>query len=300
MSPILKILPVLILFALGYFLKRRGILKKEASNDFLALVFNVGTPALVFQSLLGVTLNTKLLIFPLTAFLAIACSYLLALIIAPRLRLPKPSKGVFIISTIIINTGFTLPFIQAMYGEAGIARMSMFDLANATLTFTWVYAIAAGYNPESSGKKRDVARKLLFSPPVWATVLGLIGNAVNFVPPEWGSSTLKVAGGLVSPLVMISLGIRFEPKFIRHKVIISSIMLRTVLGTLIAVGLAAILELHGVDRAVLILLAASPIGFNILTFSNQEKLDTELAASIVSASVLISLLYTSILVLLLA
>jgi predicted permease len=56
----LKILPLLLVFAAGYGLKKAKFLTSNDGSSLLKLVFFAGTPALIFTSILKVRLDSSL------------------------------------------------------------------------------------------------------------------------------------------------------------------------------------------------------------------------------------------------
>jgi malate permease and related proteins len=71
------------------------------------------------------------------------------------------------------------------------------------------------------------------------------------------------------------------------------------LGMFLGLLLIYLFGLDGITRYVVILATATPIGYNTLTFSSIEKLDTEFAAALISVSILISMIYIPAIVLIL-
>jgi hypothetical protein len=63
------------------------------------------------------------------------------------------------------------------------------------------------------------------------------------------------------------------------------------LGTslLIGVGIIALFDLTGVERAVLLALCVAPVGFNTVTFASLENLDVRLATGTTSLSLIAGL-----------
>jgi hypothetical protein len=53
------------------------------------------------------------------------------------------------------------------------------------------------------------------------------------------------------------------------------------------------------DRAIALILAGAPFGFNTLTFSNMENLDTKFAASLISTGIMLGLIITPFLIMIL-
>ncbi|MFA9288623.1 MAG: AEC family transporter [Weeksellaceae bacterium] len=295
-NPLLSVLPVILTFLTGYLLKRLNVFKKDDGDLLLKLVFYVGGPAIIFQSLVSVKLNADLLVYPLTGAIIMISSFIFASLFEHSFKLPKASRGVFMIASMIVNTGFTLPFLLSTFGEIGVVRYSLFGLVADTLVVSWVYAIACQHNPANQSHKTIIS-KLFKSPPVWATVLGLMCNLLQLTPPDVVLAFAKNVGSIVGPLIMLSLGLYFQPKIVRIAPTVGAILIRMLLGTTVAILITAFMGVTGVDRKILILLAASPVGFNTITYSSLENLDKELAASIVSISILIGLVLTPILLL---
>ena len=130
---LLKILPIILIFFLGNILKRVRLFKKEDGDRFLSLVFYVSLPALILLSITEINLSFEFIYLPICAVLIIFGTYGVALLGSKFFHLDKKSYAVFLIGSTIINTGFTLPFFIAAYGDEGLARASMFDLGNGFL-----------------------------------------------------------------------------------------------------------------------------------------------------------------------
>lgn len=89
---------------------------------------------------------------------------------------------------------------------------------------------------------------------------------------------------------MISLGIRFNPRIVNWAALISviSIRIRMILGLLLGFVFGLLFRLDGLNRLVVLICSAAPVGINTLTFATMEKLDVDFAASLVSLSILIT------------
>ena len=288
MDLLLKILPVILIFVLGYFLKRVNIFTRENGDLFLKLVFYVAFPALLMVSVTRLHLSAELVFLPVAAVLIILVSYAIVFFISRFIHLERPSMGVFIIGAVTMNMGFTYPFLMAAAGEEGLARASFFDFGNGLMIFTFVFSLACRYG--GNGKNaRAVADKLLLSPPIWALAAAVILNLAGLNIPEAGMDFFRSLGNMTVPLIMLSLGIYFTPKIVRPGLAAAIIALRIAGGFLIGLLFVFLFRLDGLNRSVVLIGAASPVGYNTLIFSSMEKLDKDLAASIISYSVLLGL-----------
>ena len=63
-----KILPVILIFVLGYILKMFGVLKQDHGDVFMKVVFYLSLPALIILSLTRVELNIEYAWLPLISF----------------------------------------------------------------------------------------------------------------------------------------------------------------------------------------------------------------------------------------
>ncbi len=298
MTIYLKLLPILLIFILGYFLKKINIFKKEDADLFLKLVFYVAAPALIILSISSIKLNAQLWSLPLSAIIIIFTTYIITLIVSRRLKLSRESLGSFLIACLIMNIGFLLPFILAAFGLEGVALISLFDFTNGILTFTFIYYIAVKYGQNQSNKT-IIRKKILLSPPIWALILALILNLLKIKITGLTHDFLQPLSYLLSPLIMLSLGIYFQPKLKNINITLTALILRSGLGLLLGLLLAWFFKLDGLTKSIVILASTAPVGYNTLTFSSLEKLDQEMAANIISLSLLVSIIFTPILIALL-
>lgn len=295
MSVYLKIFPVILIFILGYFFKKIKLFGKADADLFLKLVFYVASPALILLSVSNIKLNSALWFLPISAVLIIFISYFISLAIGRTLKIPPQSFGAFLIACLIMNVGFLLPFVLAAFGNDGVAKISLFDFANGLLVFTFIYYLAAKYGQGITDKK-FILKKILLSPPVWALIIAIILNLSKIQITGLARDLLQPLSYLISPMIMLSLGIHFQPKLNKFKIPLLVLILRSGLGLLLGLLLANLFRLSGLDRTILILASAAPVGYNTLTFSSLEKLDQDMAANIISLSLLVSIIFVPILI----
>ena len=203
---IAKILPVIIIFILGYVLKSIRLLKTEDADRFMKLVFYVSGPSLILMSLMSVDLKQFAWSFPIIVACNVLITFLVSYAASKVMKLERKTAGVLVVGTMIMNTGMLIPFFYAGYGSEGLAKLMMFDLFNAILVFTLIYYMACSYG---GNKKtyRDILKKLVSSPPLWSIILGIILNMIGFTIPGIASSLFHYLGEMNVPLVMLSIGV---------------------------------------------------------------------------------------------
>lgn len=296
---ITKIIPILLLFFLGMVLRRLGLLGKAGADGVLRLVAYVGIPALTLVSIARAELRADFALLPLAAVLTVLVTSAVAWGVGRLLQLARPTLGVFVIGPSIMNLAAEYPFVLAAWGQEGFAQFIFLDLGNAMVVLTYLYALAAWFGGHGRDR-REILKRIAVFPPIWALglaiALNLGGIELNAVIADW----LYAIGNFAVKLVMVALGVYFEPRRIRSAVILFPIVLRVVLGLVLAYAWIELLELDGLARTLVLFGAVAPVGFNTLVFASLEKLDEEFAASIVSLSLLLALLYLPAVLLLLS
>ncbi len=286
----LKVIPLILAFFFGVFIKSVKLMKKEDAGVILKLVLSATLPALALLSILKVDLKPELLYLPFTAQAVVFIVYLIAWWAGKQLKLPQTTFGSFLVGCLIMNTGFSLPFFQAKFGMEGFARASLFDIGNSFLIFTFAYYNAVKYGENCKTCRFDWM-KFVKLPPLWGLLIGLTIRALQIRVPELGLGFLNLVGQPTIPLIMIALGLVFDPKLHRLGAVMTAIFIRMGVGLLLGWLLTVIFGLQGMTRTIIIANSATPIGFNTLIFANLENMDREFAANAVSISILIALGY---------
>ncbi len=280
-----SLVPVILVFVLGYLLKILNVLKAGHGDVLMKLVFHLSLPALVILSLTRIELSRELAWLPLISFSIIMLQFLVSYLAGRSLKLDRQTHGVLMVGTMIMNIGFALPFVIAAYGDEGLVLLSIFDLSNAVLAFTLVYYIACRYG-ESGNSSGILLKKFLASPPIWALGTGIILNLTNTRIPPVPANLLQILGDLTVPLIMITLGVFFNIRLIKPLPVFTGIVIRMFLGFGLGLAFCYLLGLQGLIKSIVLIGASAPVGFNSIIFASMEKLDKEYAASMVSFGIL--------------
>ncbi len=300
-----NIIPLLILFALGYILKKLGVFRAEDARFLLKFVFFVSAPGLVLYSFPKIRFESSLFYLSLIAVLISLTCFLLSSFLFRLFRFSRTSKGetkaTFIISTMIMNTSLLVAVAFSLFNAGGVVRAQMFDFGNAVMVFSLVYFIASYFNPKNinlnmNEKFVNAFWNLLKAPPLWAMVIGIFLSVFSINVPAVIDSTFNYLGASLIPLVLLSLGIYFELKIEKPILTLTAVSTRILFGLGLGFLFAFIFKLQGVDKLIVLLGASAPAGFNTLVFSSINDLDEGLGASIVSMTILIDIFLIPILV----
>lgn len=295
MSPTaLSLLPVVAGFTAGYLLRRTGAAGVEDGRFLLLLNLLVCMPALMLRAVSNVALSVELVAFPVSALLMVAIGRLIGGATARNLPLGHDA-AILVMGFMVVNTAFALPFVQATYGGAGVARLAAFDVVNNALVMTWVFAIASRANPAAPRRPARALRFILRTPPIYAVVLGLLLNLAGADIPTAAGGVVDVFAAASPLLISVGTGLLLTPRRRAPARAVAVALARPLIGLGVASMLVLGLGLHGVDRGVLLLLGAAPLGFVVVTFASLERLDAELAAQCLTLSLLTSFVLSTVL-----
>jgi hypothetical protein len=286
--------PIFLYFGLGLLLRRTGFADGNHARFLLKFVFFVTLPCLVLLKVSTTVLTQEKLVLP---FINIAINFgcmFVTLFVARFVHIDRRTLGSMLVSTMILNNVFMFPFILTAYGDAAFADAVLFDLGNGIMTAVFTYGLAFRYGP-AEHSTRTLISKTLQSPLIWALLLAVVLSVTSTELPRLSRSFLAPLAEMTGPLILISLGVFFSPKMKNLQLVAVTIAIRVLLGMAMGIGLATLMGLSGTTFTVVALCAAAPVGFNALTFASLAKLDTELAANILSISIFLGVIYVPIL-----
>lgn len=278
--------PVLAGLFCGWWLRQAGVAREADGRFLLLLNLYVCMPALILRSLTDVELTRDIVVFPAAAVVMVGLGYVAGRV-AARGR-DRSEATVVVMSLMVVNAAFALPFVDAAYGAAGVARLAAFDAVHSLLVLTVVHLLAARSSPARESESAILA--VLRTPPLYATVVGIgLSLAGRELPGAVDDLTAFFASA--SPmLVAVGAGVMFRPTRRLLGAAGRLGLVRVTLGLVVATAIVLTLGLDGVDAGVLVLLGAAPVGFVVVTFSAKHELDTDLASQALVGSILLSTL----------
>ncbi len=289
-----KVIPIIIIFFLGYFLKKIKLFASSTADTLLKIVFYVTLPALTFLSGSTAELSLQFFYLPIIAIAIVLIIFSVSYPISKKFNLPKATQGTFLVGTLIMNTGFTLPFVLAAYGNQGLAIYTIFDFGNTLMIFTFAYYFAIKFGKNE--KSKIPIKKFLLLPPIWGLILGIIFNLLKFELQPTVLNFLEIVGKPTIFLVILSLGIYFSPKVTNLEKMLTVFSLRIGLGLCLGFIAVNIFNIEGIMRTLIVIFCGAPVGYNTLIFASLEELDKEFAASLVSISLLLGIVYVPLLI----
>jgi predicted permease len=199
--------PVLLMIAMGAFLRRIQLINDGFILISSRFVFQVSMPALFFFGMLGNNLSGLISANLAAYFLAaITLTFLFAWFIAVKLDVPERQRGVFVQIAFRGNCGiFSVALVVNMFGQEGVALGGVMSGLSVFLFNILAEVILTRY---SHGKLQlvPVLKSLLKNPLILSIVLGVVANIIGLKLPVFVVKTGSLIGGLSLPLALICIG----------------------------------------------------------------------------------------------
>ncbi|MBN1968968.1 MAG: AEC family transporter [Candidatus Delongbacteria bacterium] len=276
-----KIAYIPILFIISFFLKKAKVFDKSSADLMLKIVFYLGLPAILIDSFSKIDLSLVDLKLTFFGFLIISANLIIS---TSYFYLKKRSiTNIYVVGSAIMNNGFLIPFIKSYFGEEGLSRLFILDLANGILAFTIVYFIASKENHSYNGKNLI---RFLKSPPLIFLLVAFIIGFGNIQIPKIIIPAINSLSELTIPLIILSLGLYFEFNIKMFVKGFNVLLFRVIPALIVAIFIVLFFDVSKLDKSIIIICAIAPVGFNTLTFASMEDLDTKLASSAVSTGIL--------------
>lgn len=286
--------PVLLGLLVGHLLRRTGVGSAEHGRFLLALNFYVCLPALVLPAVAHADVGPRLAVFPASAVVMVAVGYAVGRWLAPRATTDPADRAVVTTAFMVVNCAFAIPFVGAVHGHEGVVRVAAFDLAHGFLVVTVVLAVAARANPDASAghvagsSTRRAARNVLRTPILHAMLVGLVLNLVGVRLPAAVLDSIAPFSSASLAMVALACGLVAErvDRWLPLGLLVTA---RLATGLTTALLLSLALGLDALDRGVLLMLGATPLGFVVLTYASAHRLGTRLGAGLLLTSLAVSL-----------
>ena len=270
--------PVFLVALVGYIWSRRGA---PFDPRFIALlVTSVATPSMVIDSLSTSGLQTGALgAIALASLLCHALSLGAGWLFVRAVGQPTT---VFVPALTFPNTGnMGLPLGMFAFGPPGLALSIGYYAVASLLQFTVGQSIAA---------KEIDPRALLKMPLIWAIAFGLFLALTGLQLPSVASRGLHILGGLMVPLMLLSLGYslaRLKFSSLGRGVMFSTARLFG--GFAIGWLVATVLGLDGLARGVVVVQSSMPSAVYNYMFAERFGNQPEEVAGVVVVSTLMAI-----------
>jgi hypothetical protein len=286
--------PLFLLVFFGYALSSFAHWPRTATDALTRFVFTVAMPALLFRLMSDFSrlphVDARIL---LAFFGGCLVVYGIGRLVAVWVfRMDGVSQSVFAMGGIFSNNVLLgLPIAQVTLGEASLPAVSLVLVFNSLILWTLV-TVSVEWARHRELSVRGFARTfrgVLLNPIVASILVGTLWGFTGLGLPGVVDRTLEMIATAALPLSLIALGMGLAEFGVRAGWRVSAAIttLKLVAQPLAVFAIAWAIGLAPLDTAVVVLLAALPIGANVYLMARQfDVLGGPIAASTVVTTAL--------------
>lgn len=299
--------PIIGMVAIGYLLKRIGLISDSFSLEANKLVFRVFLPTMLFYNIYRIDdLSSFSPGFIVYAVAMIFVFFTLGALLSFFFTDKKERRGVLIQAAFRSNYALIgVPIAEALFGAVGGAVAAVLSavivpILNVLAVIT--LSVFGGGEVRPSAKK--IALDILKNPLICGVALGFVALGVRAIFVRFGidfritdiqpiEKVLSYLSNLATPIALLMLGARFEfsaVSSLRREIVFGTLM-RTVAAPLIGLGIAFVFfrdSFKGEHFAVFVAMFSTPVAVSSVPMTQEMKGDLTLAGQLVVWTTLIS------------
>jgi predicted permease len=214
--------------------------------------------------------------------------------IARFARIDPGLVGTFVLTSVLINAGnYGIPVNEFACGASGRERAVIYFTATVVISNTLGVFVAS----RGTVSTRQALWNVIRIPTPYAILIGLLVNVSRVSVPLPLERTIKLLSQASVPCMLVLLGLQLSRASIKGRIqpilMVSSV--RLIVSPLIAVGLAALLGVSGVERQVSLVQAGMPTAVITSVLATEFGGDSEFTTGVILISTLASTVTLSVL-----
>lgn len=292
------VLPIVLIVALGYFLKRLRFFGEGFPKNLNKLVFRVLLPSMLFLNVYKIE-SFAGIGFGYILFVAIATLSIFALAIPYALLMTKKreQRGVLWQGSFRSNYALIgIPLATSLYGEMGSIVASVLSAVYVPLlNVLAVICLTVFGNGEGKVSVKKILLGILKNPLIESIALGGVALGIRAILVKYGIdfrlsdvkpiySVLEQLSRTATPMALIALGAQFEFSAVAalKKQIVCATLVRTVIVPAITLSIAYAMGcFNGAHFAAFVAVFATPISISSVPMVQEMGSDTQLAGQLV-------------------
>ena len=282
-------LTIFMLVAVGFLIKRIGIIKQEGQKNLNDLVIYVVLPCNILKAFMVDFKNQ--MASDLLAMLILSILIQVLFVLYGRIVFRKEPEGhrkCLQYGTICSNAGFLgNPVAEGVFGSYGLVLASVFLIPMRIMMWTRGLATFSG-----TSDRKATLKKVCTHPCILACILGVILLVTGFRFPEPVTDTITYLGNCNTALSMMVIGMILNDMkasdFLDLSVMKYTLHRLVILPLIIYIA-TAFLPISPIVRGVAVLLSAMPAGATTSILASKYDMEPEFATKMVITSTLLSL-----------
>ena len=290
---------VAILLALGYLVKKTGLLTAEMEKGISGLLVQVICPFSIIASGHNDYSSEMVANMGLMALIAFAYYVIAILIMRPvreRMKLNRNGKAVFLTLSVFCNAAFIgYPLFQELYGNEGFIYAVIYNFFFQVFFFTYGVSII-------SGMTQINWKKIILTPLNASLVIMLVLFLFQIKLPAPVQDTLQMVGNMMVPLSMMIIGaslVGMKPaQILKDRASYAVSFFRLIFFPLLTLIVMKLLGFSGKLLVIGVVMAGLPSGSMNVIFAKQYDCEADFAARAVVQTMLFCLVTIPLLLLL--
>ena len=281
------IVPLFLIIAVGYTVKRLGWIGPEEVRRFNKVTFYTFMPVMLFYNIYTSDFSQAVRL-PYALFvvgMALAMILLAFLITLAAEKTPE-RRGVMIQAAFRSNFVLLgLPIAEELLPGANFGITALM-IAIVVPIYNMMSVVVLEYFRGGKPKLGEVLLAVIRNPLILGSVAGLLVQALHITLPEVLVSFAGKMNSAATPLILLLLGASFETREIARykKELLVCVGLRLVVFPGAILALAAAIGLRGIEFVTLLAMTAAPTAVNSFNMAQQLGGDSQLAGSAVVVS----------------
>ncbi len=286
------VLPLFLIMAVGYLLRRIGLLDDAVLPKLNSLVFKAFLPMMLFNNIyhsdLESMMNPKLI---LTAVVSILVIFGVLCLVIPRIEKDGPRRGAMVQGIFRSNyIIFGVPIVSGVFGEQGLGVVSILS-AFAIPLFNVLSVVALEIFSHGTVNKNRIVKGIVTNPLIIASLLGVVFLLAGIPIPMPVEEALADMSAIATPLGLVSLGGFFKfadtKRYLKQLIIV--VAGRLVVCPAIFLPVFVSMGFRGVDLMALATMMGAPIAVSSFIMAQQQGADADLAGQAVVYTALFSI-----------
>lgn len=275
-------LPLLLMLALGWFIRRIGLITQETASAVNKLIFRLLLPVLLFNNIRGLDISTAPgLGFEAFMLFSVLAVFLAAYLLVPRFVKEPRKQGVMVQG--IFRTNFAIlgiPLAQAMFGDAGTAAVTL-ALPVVIITNNVLAVVALSAPTGGRANPKTLLKDIATNPLIVACVLGCVCLFAHVTLPTALDKVCKDIGSITSPLSLIVLGASLCWKGVKdnRSLLTWTVLLKQAVIPVVMLGIGIALGFRQAELGVILILFGAPCAVSSYPMAEAMGGDGPLAAS---------------------
>tara|TARA_R110000744_G_scaffold145205_3_gene257480 strand:- start:1169 stop:2077 length:909 start_codon:yes stop_codon:yes gene_type:complete len=281
--------PIFGVIAIGWLLRRSGLLPDNSWGPVSRLAYLGLSPALLFTAIARADLSSitlgPFLIAAILGFLAMAA---IMLALKPVLKIPDPTYTSVFQAVCRWNGMLILALGIALFGDQGEILVALVMVVSIPLVNIECVAALAVWGEGAAPNWRSILYRIVTNPLILGSVAGGVVNLAHIPVPAALMDTLTLMGQAALPLILLSVGagLNFTTLRARPRLLALSIFLKLMIGPLVFYGVGRAMGLEGIPLTILLLTGSSPGAGSAYVLAQQMGGDAPYSAGDITASTL--------------